>query len=427
MHKHLQLGETVTRSRPQIRAPVGGRAEAVAARKSTRSWWTKTAKNTRNEDEGMSALFKVFVVDDDPVILAVIDTILETECQLQSFGSAEDCLAQLESEKPDLFLLDVNLPGIDGFTLCRRIKDDPALCTTPVIFVSGCDTIEERIKGYDAGGEDFIVKPFEPEELLRKLKVAQHIVLSQRSLAGLVEEAELLSTMVMANMDETGILLQFMSKLIAMDSTEEIACGLLELLRRYGLEGVVQTRIGHVTQTRSAVGINVPLEVSVIEHVRDQGRIFEFRRRSVHNFERVTLMVNNLPIENADFCGRLRDHLSVAAQGVDSRLQALQAEAASRRAQNGILAALESVGNTIMELHDVHHGNTAISSRLIVEFQETLLNSFFRLGLTDGQEKYLQDLVGDFLARMAEMLDRGSATQDTLQRLNDKLGELRNG
>lgn len=137
------------------------------------------------------------------------------------------------------------------------------------------------------------------------------MVQDQRSLAGQLEDAELLSSLVMASMDETGILLQFMSKLIAMESTEEIAAGLLELMQRYRLDGVVQTRIGSDTQTLSTAGKNLPLEVAVIEHVRDQGRIFEFRQRSVHNFERITLMINNLPLGDPDFCDRLRDHLSV--------------------------------------------------------------------------------------------------------------------
>ena len=126
----------------------------------------------------------------------------------------------------DLAILDVMLPGMDGYTLCRRIKDTPALRNIPVTFVSSNDTIEERVTGYDAGGEDFIVKPFEPEELLRKLLVAQNMIAGQRSLAVQAEEAELLSSLVMANMDETGILLQFMSKLIAMESDDEIATGL---------------------------------------------------------------------------------------------------------------------------------------------------------------------------------------------------------
>jgi len=373
----------------------------------------------------MSSSFKVFVVDDDPVILDIMRAILEPDCAIQTFSSSEECQAQVAVEKPDLFLLDINLPGMDGYTYCRQIKDDGSLCNIPVIFVSGNDTIEERIRGYDAGGEDFIVKPFEPEELLRKFMVAQSMVLSQRSLRTQAEEAEMLSSLVMASMDETGILLQFMSKLIAMESADEVAEGLLELMGRYRLDGVVQTRLGSVTQTYSAAGRNLPLEVAVIEHVRNQGRIFEFRQRSVHNFERITLMVNNLPLADPDYCGRLRDHLSVAAQGVDSRLKALHVEEANRRAQSGIQAALESVGDTIMELHEANQNNSEASSKLINDFQETLLNSFYRLGLTDNQEQFLQNLLGDFMTRMALLLNHGAETQETLQRLNARLSELR--
>ncbi|MFT3850958.1 MAG: response regulator [Propionivibrio sp.] len=373
----------------------------------------------------MSSSFKVYVVDDDPVVLDIMHAILEPDCEVETFPSAEDCLMLLESEKPDFFLLDVNLPGMDGYTLCRRIKDDPALRDIPVTFVSSYDTIEERITGYDAGGEDFIVKPFEPEELLRKLLVAQSMIASQRSLVFQAEEAELLSSLVMANMDETGILLQFMSKLIAMESADEIAAGLLELLQRYRLDGVVQTRVGGRTQTTSGNGNDHPLETAVIEHVRDQGRIFEFRQRSVHNFERVTLMINNLPLDDPDYCGRLRDHLSVAVQSVNSRLKALEAETTLHKAQSGVRGALDSVSETIRELHRVQTENTLASSKLTQDLQQTLLDSFYRLGLTDNQEKFLQDMVGDFITRMSSLLNRGTEAQETLHRLSSRLEQLR--
>ncbi len=373
----------------------------------------------------MSQSFKVFVVDDDPMIRDIMCAILEPDCQVVTFASCEECQARLASEKPDLFLLDITLPGMDGYAFCRVIKDDAALRSIPVIFVSAHDTIEERVKGYDAGGEDFIVKPFEPEELLRKVKVSQGIIASQRALAGQLEEAEMLSSLVIASMDETGILLQFMSKLIAMENAEEIACGALELMQRYRLSGVIQTRLDGDTQTLSETGKNLPLEVSVIEHVRDQGRIFEFSRCSVHNFEHVTLMINNLPLEDPEYCGRLRDHLSVAAQGIDSRLQALQTEAKNHRTQLGILAALESVSDTIMEVGEANKRNSEDSATLVSDLQNTLLNSFYRLGLTDNQEKFLQNMVGDFSNRMTEMLSRGEETQRALERLNEKLSHLR--
>ena len=373
----------------------------------------------------MESAFKVFVVDDDPAVRDIICAILEEEYPVQSFESAEECLAALAEKRPDLILLDINLPGMNGYTLYRQLKNDSQLRQIPVMFVSGHDSPEERIAGYDAGGEDFIVKPFEPEELLRKVKVAQNMVRNQRTLAEQIEEAEHLSSLVIASMDETGILLQFMSKLIAMDNAQEIAEGLLELLHRYRLDGVVQVRMEGEPLTLSAAGTNLPLEVSVIEHVRDQGRIFEFSRRSVHNFERVTLMINNLPLDDPDYCGRLRDHLSVAAQGVDSRLKALLAEERSRRTQEGIQQALENVGNTIMELHEAHKENAEASSVLIVGLQETLLNSFYKLGLTDNQEKFLQNMVGDFMTRMVELLDRGIQTQDALRLLSNQLSDLR--
>ena len=373
----------------------------------------------------MSQPFTVFAVDDDPLVLEVISTILEPDCRIQTFASAEDCLAQLASEKPDFFLLDIKLPGIDGYALCRQLKDDPALRRTPVTFVSSHDTIDDRLRGYDAGGEDFIVKPFAPEELLRKLKVAQAMVLDQRSLAGQLEDAELLSSLAIASMDESGILLQFMSKLIAMDSAAEIADGALELMQRFKLDGVVQTRLGDDTQTISAAGKNLPLEVSIIEHVRGQGRIFEFRRRSVHNFERVTLMVNNLPLSDPDYCGRLRDHLAIAAQAIDSRLQALRSEAARQLAQRRFESALQEVGDAIAALRAAQRSDSTVGAGLIKALQESLPESFCRLGLTDAQEKILQDLVSGFINKMLALLDRDNATLVALQRLNARFARLR--
>ena len=143
----------------------------------------------------MSETFKVFVIDDDPFVLEIIRGILQSTYTVETFASVDACQSRLEIEKPGMFLLDVRMPGIDGYTFCRQIKDDSALSAIPVTFVSSNDTIDARLLGYDAGGEDFIVKPFEPEEVLRKVKVAQQIVESKLQLKMQVDDAELLSSL----------------------------------------------------------------------------------------------------------------------------------------------------------------------------------------------------------------------------------------
>jgi CheY-like chemotaxis protein len=372
----------------------------------------------------MSNGFKVFAIDDDPLVLEILGEILQPEYVLEIFESAESCFEQLDKGKPDMFLLDVGLPGMDGYTFCRQLKDDTRTWDTPITFVSSHDTIEARLQGYDAGGDDFIVKPFAPAEMLRKIKVAQQIIKSKRSIQEQAEASEYLSSLALASMDEGGLVLQFMSKLIGWNSAEEIAAGLLELMQRYKLDGVIQTRSNQGSLTLSKAGANLPLETSVINHVRNMGRIFEFHSRSVHNFERVSLMVNNMPLNDPEFCGRLRDNLFVAAQGADSRLQAIETEEANRRNQAGILDVLASVRETISAMQQAHVQDRAASNALMLALDKDLENSFIHLGMTDNQERRMENLVGDFMKNLVELLDRGEETQEAMQQLGQKLAQL---
>ena len=372
----------------------------------------------------MSEAFKVFAVDDDPLVLDILQGILAASCSVETFTSADACLQRLADQQPGMFLLDVRMPGTDGYSLCKQIKEDANWCQIPVTFVSSQDTIEARLKGYDAGGEDFIVKPFQAEEVLRKVQVAQRIVSGKHTLTQRLEDSELLSSLVMANMDEYAILLGFMRQLISWGSEQEVAAGILEMLQRYHLDGVVQTRIGERTLTLSSRGSNVPLEASVLDHVRGLERIFEFGNRSVQNFPRLTMMINNMPLHDADFCGRLRDHLCIAAETADARLGALATEEEKRRSQAAIQGALARVRAMTATLRQAHLSDRANSSELFLRMEQTLVNAFVHLGLTEDQEQHLADVVHGFMSELVAMLDRGDETDRSLQELSDGLGQL---
>ena len=372
----------------------------------------------------MSGNFKIFVVDDDPVTLEMIFTMLEDQYSVETFESAEACLARLEEEKPDLFLLDVSMPGMDGYVFCRRLKDDSLLSRIPVTFVSSNDSSESRLKGYEAGGEDFVVKPFDPEELCRKVRVAEQIVRSRKSLEEQIESAEYLSNLALAGMDEGGIALQFMSELISWETEQEVAEGLIKLMQRYRLEGAVQTRIAGRKMTFSAAGVNLPLESSVLDHVSKMDRIFEFKNRAVHNFERVSLMVNNLPLDDPDYCGRLRDNLSITAQGADSRLRAIEIEMASRHSQKVVMSVMQSIRDSIISLQREHQMDKSRSSLLMIDFEKNLLDSFVHLGLSDKQESYLLDFVREFMQRLVDLFDHSQGTYNDLTSLNEQLRQV---
>jgi len=113
---------------------------------------------------------KVLIVDDEARNLAIVEELLEG-FEVKTARSGSDALEKLKSFEPDIVLLDIMMPGMDGYEVCRRIRQNKSFQFTKIIFVSGKSMIEERLAGYEAGGDDHIAKPFDHDELLAKLRV----------------------------------------------------------------------------------------------------------------------------------------------------------------------------------------------------------------------------------------------------------------
>lgn len=112
---------------------------------------------------------KVLVVDDDPTVRSVLSTLLEFEgVDIATADDGPSALATAETHQPDVVLLDVNLPGLDGFDVCRRLKERSA--EQRVVMVTGRTTQEDQLRGATAGADAFLAKPFSPLELIEVVR-----------------------------------------------------------------------------------------------------------------------------------------------------------------------------------------------------------------------------------------------------------------
>lgn len=113
----------------------------------------------------------IFVVEDDEDIARLISHNLQAAgFEVQSFVSGASVLTEAVRELPSLFLLDVMLPGTDGFELCRQIRHSPSLSAIPIIFLTAKTSEADRVKGLELGGDDYITKPFSPRELVARIR-----------------------------------------------------------------------------------------------------------------------------------------------------------------------------------------------------------------------------------------------------------------
>ena len=115
--------------------------------------------------------YRIFVVEDEEDIARLIRHNLQAAgYDVQTFLNGSTVVAQALREQPSLFLLDVMLPGMDGFDLCRQIRLTTALAKTPVIFLTAKTDESDRVKGLELGGDDYITKPFSPRELVARIR-----------------------------------------------------------------------------------------------------------------------------------------------------------------------------------------------------------------------------------------------------------------
>jgi putative two-component system response regulator len=112
----------------------------------------------------------ILVVEDEPPNRELLVRMLSREgYRVDSVGDGEAALAAIEQKGPDLVLLDVRLPAMSGFDVCRWIKQRPATRLTPVVLVTGLHARQHKIKGIEAGADDFLGKPFDHEELIARV------------------------------------------------------------------------------------------------------------------------------------------------------------------------------------------------------------------------------------------------------------------
>ena len=171
-------------------------------------------------------------LDDEPTNVKIIQQALKAEYNISCFHHARDFLAA-DDAYPDLLLLDVQMPEMNGYEVCEALRAKSY--DKPILFLSAYSDIEERLKGYYAGGDDYITKPFNFDELKLKIKNNLKRYSDLQKTQQQLQQASTTAMTAMNNASEMGIALLYTQKTHACENTEQLASSLKETLRSYGL------------------------------------------------------------------------------------------------------------------------------------------------------------------------------------------------
>jgi adenylate cyclase len=148
----------------------------------------------------VQASFRVLVIDDDPDMAAFLERLLTTRgMEVDHAADGKTGLARVATSQPDLLLLDVMLPDMSGFEICARLKGDPSTALVPIVLITALEDHASRVRGIEAGADDFLSKPVRREELMARVQTLRRLhetrkELENRRLAAEIQRKEAIRT-----------------------------------------------------------------------------------------------------------------------------------------------------------------------------------------------------------------------------------------
>lgn len=369
----------------------------------------------------MSDPTKILVVDDEPMNRTVMTELLGAEFEIQCADDSLACIDILDSWSPDLILMDVKMPGIDGLETCRQIRSNPETEYIPVIFVSALNLPEERIAGYEAGGDDYIVKPYNEQELLQKIRLSIENSQKLKEFKQSSQESMQTALTAMTNTAELGNILHFYQDSFSIDSYDEVADKLLEVLSGYGLNAVISIFTPEKQINKSNTGAVRAIEISVIEQVRKRETIFNFGEKSAYSYSNITILVLNMPLEDQEKHGRLKDHIAMLAEGGNARILSLITQQDKRKHQAHLQDLVNATSLALQGLDQQQSANQKEMEDIMRQLTEQVEASFLKLGLTETQEEQLLNIIKTSEENAKTLFDKDLLLRQELESIMDSL------
>lgn len=369
----------------------------------------------------MSAV--ILTIDDDKTTHHFVSKALGEEFELQSAMNGEEGIDLAHKHKPDIVLLDVEMPGMTGYEVCDKIRHDSELSDVPVVFLSTHSSLQERMHGYEVGGTDYLVKPFEPDTLRAKLTVLAERHNHEVELKKSAADAQKTAMIALSSTAELGQVIQFVESIAGTSDHHELAQQILKTSTNMSLNAVLYIKTDRGPIWASCAEEVSPLEIQVMTMLREEKRINDFGTRTVINYPLVSMMVKNMPNDDPERYGRIKDIVPAILTTANGKIEALNSNAALSRQSIDLTETFEKAQASLSGLFEQSHGYQQKVDQTLRAMFEELQTRLPYMGLDEDQEVYIVERIDSSIIGVRDIEDQSMQVfgniQETLQDLAD--------
>lgn len=350
---------------------------------------------------------KLLVVEDEPDILMVHTVYLQKAgyevVPANNGKEAIEILSKIAKEI-DLVVSDVTMPEMDGYELCANLREQEHTRLLPFIFVSGRTSLKEKLKGYELGGQDYIVKPCVPEEMLAKISNVLKVHRANQQFQQQVQMSQAAAMSAITYSSDLGRVIEFILSIANAEKIEMLGERFIEHTQQMGLNVVIQFNLTP-SRSFSTSGIVTALETNIMELARKASRFYDYGARTMINYPGFSVLIKNMPIEDNARYGSIKDTLGTVCNVVQSRVEAVVSNDRVKQREDLINAATATTRELDQELTAIRKSNQSAIEQMRIDIE----NAMLRLGLTDVQEDNIRNIVDTCVNKTDEIFERGES------------------
>lgn len=368
---------------------------------------------------------RVLIIDDDRFTQNVLQKSLYKFYETRTADNGAVGLNLAQNWRPDAILLDVEMPGQNGFEVCDVLKRDAKTADIPVIFLSGRSNVRERILGFEVGADDYLTKPCSQEVLTAKLQKIIEMYRQRNLLREQVKSVEQTALEAMATSFELGKAVRFVEKSQSYSTVERLGAALIEIVESLDLSACIRLNSRFSTFYMATGGNSVkPLEQDLITMLHTDKRFVDFGCRSQINYPGVALLVKNMPLDNRARYGRLKDTLPFVLGACDAKLRMLDAEHALTMQHRELANAVNNVQRTLTDVSSILIKNQRAVGTVMSELTSELSLHMNKLGLEGDQEEYINSKVDQAANKLYNCVREGNVVETILAGIADLLRQM---
>lgn len=352
----------------------------------------------------------VLVFDSDPAAVRLVQEALGRDYVVQAAGRDAD---SLRDDAPAPCLV-VAAAGADGYALCQRIKGREDGADIPVVILATARDEDAHLLSYDVGAEDCILRDGGPQLLATRLARTLRERDMRSELRAQVQYANQAVMTALTSLGETGMVIDGVKRFNRCDDGATLARCVLDAAAQFELRGAVELHIGASTVVLNQDGPATPLECSILQQLATMDRITQFRNRLFIRYPHVRIVVNNLPLEDSDRCGRLRDHLAMLIEAADIRAGGIEHASQSNTRGEAIQTTIQTLSDALSGIDVLQRQGRMAATTIRAEVMLKVEHALASLGLSENQEVALLRIVQEGLETLADIQLAEAHLQDEL-------------